>query len=206
MVRINLLPHREERRKQRQKAFYSLLILGGIIGALIVVAVGGVYAALNAKQDRRNTVIREENKRLDEKIKEIANLKQEIEALKARQQAVEDLQADRNQPVYLMDELVVQTPEGVFIKELKQEGQRVVLQGYAQSNERVSEYLRNLSNHSPWLQRPELIEIKADKLGKGRMEKRVYAFIINVGIKRPRDKVIAEQTNVSAATKPAGKK
>lgn len=202
MVKINLLPHREERRRQRQKAFYSLLVLGAIAGAFIVVAVGGFFAALNAKQERRNTVVRAENQRLDKKIKEIATLTQEINALKARQQAVEDLQADRNQPVYLMGELVIQTPEGIYLKGLRQDVQRVVLDGYAQSNERVSEYLRNLSNNSPWLQRPELIEIKAERLGKGSRARRVYSFMINVGIKRPRDKVKLAAT----ATKSAGKK
>ena len=194
MTKINLLPHREEKRKQREKAFYALLVLGAIIGVFAIVVVGGVLEALIARQEQRNTVLRQENQRLDVRIREIATLKQEIDSLKARQQAVEDLQADRNQPVYLMDELVLQTPEGIYLKSLKplkDQAQRVVLNGYAQSNERVSEYLRNLSNNSPWLERPDLIEIKSVTLGQGRDRKEIFNFTISVGIKRPRDKETA---------------
>lgn len=187
MIRINLLPHREERRKQRQKDFVALLLLSGILGALIVIAVGAYFSGQLSDQQQRNTFIKAENTRLDGEIKEVANLKQEIEALKARQQAVEDLQSDRNQPVYLMDELAQQVPEGVYLKSFKQDGQRVLLNGYAQSNERVSELLRNLGNHSPWLERPDLIEIRSTGIGAGKDAKKVFEFTINAGIKRPRD-------------------
>jgi type IV pilus assembly protein PilN len=187
MVKINLLPHREERRKQRKKEFGVMLLLSAVVGALIVLAVGGYFSAKLSSQEQRNAYIKAENARLDVQIKEVADLKQEIEALKARQQAVEDLQADRNQPVYLMDELVQQVPEGVYLKSFKQDGQRVALNGYAQSNERVSELLRNLGNNSPWLERPDLIQIKSVNLGQGKDAKRVFEFDINVGIKRPRD-------------------
>ena len=186
MIRINLLPHREERRKQRKNAFIAMLAVAAVIGGLIVLLVGMVIANRISAQTERNTYIKAENAKLDNEIKEIATLKAEIEALKARQQAVEDLQSDRNQPVYLMDELVKQVPEGVYLRAFKQEGQRVVLNGYAQSNERVSELLRNLSNNSPWLERPDLIEIKLAPVGKD--TKRVFDFTVNVGIKRPRDK------------------
>lgn len=187
MIRINLLPHREEKRKQRKKEFFALLILSAVVGALIVIAVGAFFASQLSDQEQRNTFIRSENMRLDGEIKEVANLKREIEALKARQQAVEDLQADRNQPVYLMDELAQQVPEGVYLRSFKQDGQRVLLNGYAQSNERVSELLRNLGNHSPWLERPDLIEIRSIAIGQGKDAKRVFEFTINAGIKRPRD-------------------
>lgn len=186
MIRINLLPHREERRKQRKNAFIAMLAVAAVIGGLIVLLVGMVIANKISAQTERNAFIKTENAKLDNEIKEIATLKAEIEALKARQQAVEDLQSDRNQPVYLMDELVKQVPEGVYLRAFKQEGQRVVLNGYAQSNERVSELLRNLSNNSPWLERPDLIEIKVAPVGKD--AKRVFDFTVNVGIKRPRDK------------------
>ena len=188
MIRINLLPHREERRKQRKNAFIAMLAVSAVIGGLIVLLVGIVIANKISAQTQRNAFIKAENVKLDNEIKEIATLKAEIEALKARQQAVEDLQGDRNQPVYLMDELVKQVPEGTYLRAFKQDGQRVVLSGYAQSNERVSELLRNLSNNSPWLERPELIEIKATTLGQSKDAKRVFDFTINVGIKRPRDK------------------
>lgn len=187
MVKINLLPHREEKRKQRKAAFVALLGSAALIGGLIVLAGGGVIAAQISAQTERNDFIKAENAKLDVQIKEIATLRQEIEALKARQQAVEDLQSDRNQPVYLMDELVKQVPEGVYLKSFKQEGQRVALNGYAQSNERVSELLRNVSNNSQWLERPDLIEIRSTGIGSGRDAKKVFDFTVNVGIKRPRD-------------------
>jgi type IV pilus assembly protein PilN len=201
MIRINLLPHREERRKQRQKDFVALLLLSGILGALIVIAVGAYFSSQLSDQQQRNTFIKAENTRLDGEIKEVANLKQEIEALKARQQAVEDLQSDRNQPVYLMDELAQQVPEGVYLKSFKQDGQRVLLNGYAQSNERVSELLRNLGNHSPWLERPDLIEIRSTGIGAGKDAKKVFEFTINAGIKRPRDQDSAAVA-APAAVKP----
>lgn len=196
MIRINLLPHREEKRKQRRIAFMRLLALSAMAGFSIVVAIGGFVATQIANQEQRNNFIKAENTKLDAQIKEISTLKQEIEALKARQQAVEDLQSDRNQPVYLLDELVKQVPEGVYLRTLKQDNQRVAISGYAQSNERVSELLRNLSNNSPWLERPDLIEIRAANVGQGKDVKRVFDFTVNVGIKRPRD---ADQTTPSAA-------
>ena len=188
MIRINLLPHREEKRKQRRQAFFAMLALSALVGGIIVMIVAGVFASNIANQTARNTVIKKANAKLDEEIKEIASLRQEIDALKARQQAVEDLQSDRNQPVHLLDELVKQVPEGVYLRSFKQEAQRVVLNGYAQSNERVSELLRNLSNSSPWLQHPDLIEIRSTGIGQGKDAKKVFEFTINVGIKRESNK------------------
>lgn len=188
MIRINLLPHREEKRKQRKIAFLRLLALASAMGLAIAVAYATFIGAKIANQNQRNSFIKAENVKLDAEIKEIATLKQEIEALQARQQAVEDLQSDRNQPVYLMDELVKQVPEGIYLRAFKQDNQRVAMSGYAQSNERVSELLRNLSNNSPWLERPDLIEIRLTNLGQGRDAKKVFDFTVNVGIKRPREK------------------
>jgi type IV pilus assembly protein PilN len=202
MIRINLLPHREEKRKQRKAAFLQMLVLSAVAGAAIVVAAAGFFATKIANQNQRNEFIKAENTRLDGQIKEIATLKQEIDALKARQQAVEDLQSDRNQPVYLMDELVKQVPEGIYLSSFKQDNQRVVLNGHAQSNERVSELLRNLSNNSPWLERPDLVEIRSTGIGQGRDAKKVFDFTVNVGIKRPRDK---DQPAPGAASAPAKK-
>jgi type IV pilus assembly protein PilN len=187
MVKINLLPHREARRKERKTAFVAMLIAAVFAGGLLVLLVGGVIATRIADQNERNAFIKDENAKLDVQIKEIATLKQEIEALKARQQAVEDLQSDRNQPVFLMDELVKQVPEGIYLRSFKQSGQRVALNGYAQSNERVSELLRNLGNASPWLERPDLVEIRAATIGQGKDVRKVFEFTVNVGIKRPRD-------------------
>jgi type IV pilus assembly protein PilN len=206
MVRINLLPHREARRKERKTAFFAMLILSAFAGAVLVLAVGGIISARISGQTERNAFIQAENDRLDVQIREIASLKQEIEGLKARQQAVEDLQSDRNQPVYLMDELVRQVPEGIYLKGFKQTGQKVQLNGYAQSNERVSELLRNLGNASPWLEHPELIEIKAATVGQGKEARRVFEFSMNVGIRRQRDREAAPAAaNTVAAAAAPGK-
>jgi type IV pilus assembly protein PilN len=188
MVRINLLPHREEKRKQRKAAFVALMVLSALAGTGIVLLVGGYNARAIAVQEQRNAVLKTAIDALDVKIARIATLKGEIEALKARQQAVEDLQGDRNQPVYLLDELVRQTPEGVYLKGFRQDGQRVAIDGYAQSQERVSELLRNLSSASPWLERPDLIEVKAGLIGQAKNPRKVVEFSLVVGIKRPRDK------------------
>jgi type IV pilus assembly protein PilN len=203
MIRINLLPHREARRKERKNAFFAMLTLSLVLGSVVVLAVAGFIGHKISNQTERNEFIKTENKRLDAQIAEIATLKQEIEALKARQQAVEDLQSDRNQPVYLMDELVNQVPEGIYLKSFKQAGQRVVLNGHAQSNERVSELLRNLSNNSPWLERPDLIEIRSTGTGQGRDAKKVFEFTVNVGIKRPRDAEAAAATLAQTAAAPS---
>jgi type IV pilus assembly protein PilN len=187
MIRINLLPHREEKRKQKKSAFFALLALGAILGVGVVLLVGGYNARSISIQNARNQVLKQAIVGLDKQIAEIATLKQEIEALKARQQAVEDLQGDRNQPVYLLDELVRQTPPGVYLKSFKQEGQKVAVIGYAQSQERVSELLRNLAGVSPWLERPDLIEVKSTGLGQGKTTRKVVEFNLQVYIKRPRE-------------------
>ncbi|MFD2365449.1 PilN domain-containing protein [Pseudoduganella sp. GCM10020061] len=189
MIRINLLPHREARRKQKQAAFVALLAAGGVLGLAIVLLVGAYNASRVSIQEERNRVLVEANAELDKKIAEIETLMQEIEGLKARQQAVEDLQGDRNQPVYLLDELVRQTPDGVYLKNFRQDGQRVVMTGVAQSQERVAELLRNLSSGSPWLERPDLSEVKAiDLPGGAKAGRKVVEFTLAVAVKRPRDK------------------
>jgi type IV pilus assembly protein PilN len=188
MIRINLLPHREAKRKQKRAAFAALLALGGLLGAAMVLMVGGYNASVIATQNQRNEVLKQANAELDKKISKIANLKAEIEALKARQQAVEDLQGDRNQPVYLLDELVRQTPEGVYLKSFKQDGQKVLLSGVAQSQERVAELLRNLSGNSSWLERPDLTEVRAAALAQSKTGRKVVEFTLSVFIKRAREK------------------
>ena len=206
MIRINLLPHREEKRKQRKAAFIALLVLSGVIGAGIVLMVGVYNARAIAVQEQRNAVLQTAIAALDVKIALIATLKQEINALKARQQAVEDLQGDRNQPVYLLDELVRQTPEGVYLKGFRQDGQRVAVDGYAQSQERVSELLRNLSSASPWLERPDLIEVKAGTIGQAKNPRKVVEFSLVVNIKRPRDKDGESREDDGKAGTPAAAK
>lgn len=202
MIRINLLPHREAKRKQNKNAFYRLLVLSGVFGAAVVFAVAAFIETKIAEQDQRNTFFKAENKKLDEQIVEIGTLEEDIKALKARQAAVEDLQSDRNQPVYLLDELVKQVPEGIFLRNFKQEGQKVTMAGVAQSNERVSELLHNFSNNSQWLERPELGESRAATIGQGRDAKKVFEFTMTVGVRRLRDR---ENAAAASATDKAGK-
>ena len=198
MVRINLLPHRAEKRAQRRRDFYVLIGLAFGAAVVVAIAVAFVINGYIGVQTDRNDFIKAENKKLDEQIKEIASLRQELEGLRARQQAVEDLQADRNLPVHLLDELVKQVPEGVYLQTLKQDNLRVQLAGLAQSNERVSELLRNVGNNSSWIGTPELVEIKSVTLG--REAKRLFQFTMNIALNRPRD----SKTAPPGPGKPAG--
>lgn len=198
MIRINLLPHREAKRKQKQAAFVALMALGGVLGAIVVMLVGAYNASQISVQEQRNDVLKKASAELDKKIGEITNLKEEIAALQARQQAVEDLQGDRNQPVHLLDELVRQTPEGVHLKSVKQNGQRVILTGNAQSQERVAELLRNLSSGSPWLYSPDLTEVRAINLAQGKASRKVVEFTLGVSIKRARLSDEGEQAEEGA--------
>ena len=202
MIRINLLPHREAKRKQKQAAFVALMALGGLAGVALVLMIGAYNASRIATQNERNSVLQNANAELDKKISKIASLKSEIEALKARQQAVEDLQGDRNQPVYLLDELVRQTPDGVYLKSFKQEGQKVLLIGYAQSQERVAELLRNLSGNSPWLERPDLTEVRAVPLAQSKTGRKVVEFTLGVAIKRARQSDDDGKNGKPSAAKP----
>src|SRR5271166_3701753 len=154
-IRVNLLPHREARRKRQKNAFYFLTGLSVVAGATLVLLVWSVLEGYLGNQRERNELITHENAKLDIQIKEIASLRQEIDALRARQKAVEDLQSDRNQPVYLFDELTRLTPEGIYLRSVKQDERRVSISGWAASNERVSEYLRNLQNNGRYVDRPE---------------------------------------------------
>ena len=188
MILVNLLPHREAARKRKRELFFIALGIAAVVGGLICGGVYSWYQAQIAGQQSKNTVLKNEITRLDGKIKDIATLQQEIAALRARQTAVEDLQGNRNLPVYLLDELVRQLPDGVYITSMKQENQVVQLAGVAQSNERVSELLRNLGNNSPWLSKPELIEITAGSIAlTPRDQRRVSNFTMRVSLKRAID-------------------
>lgn len=204
MILINLLPHREARRQERKRAFFSALGLAGVVGVGIVILWFGVLQQLTSAQESRNRFLAEEIKKLEEQIKDVATLRAEIEALKARQKAVEDLQTDRNVPVYLLDELVKQTPEGIYLTSVKQNGNIVTVGGRSQTNERVSEMLRNTAYNSPWLERPELVEIKAAVPGKDRDQRRLFDFSMRVSIKRPQAPGgAASAASAPAAVKPA---
>lgn len=203
MILVNLLPHREAARKRRREAFFVALGMAALVGGLICGAVYSWYQAQISGQQGRNTFLKSEITRLESQIKEIAGLQQEIAALRARQNAVEELQGNRNLPVYLLDELVRQLPDGVYLTTMKQDNQTVMLTGVAQSNERVSELLRNLSNNSPWLTRPELIEITGKALTlSARDQRRVSNFSMRVALKRATDVQKAATSAGPAAGKP----
>lgn len=199
MILINLLPHREERRRQRKRAFF-IGIAAAAVGGLIVVGLWySVLQQMTSAQMSRNDFLKAEIARLDAQIRDIANLRAEIDALKARQAAVENLQTDRNLPVYLMDELVRQTPEGVYLTAIRQTNQVIAINGVAQTNERVSEFLRNTLYNSPWLERPELVEIKAiTTTGPSKEQRRLFEFSMRVTLKRPQ-----AQAPTGAASAPA---
>jgi len=180
VILINLLPHREAKRRQRKRAFFVSLGLFAVAGAVAAGVWYSVLEELKSNQDGRNEFLKHEIATLDAQIKDIATLRAEIDALKARQKAVEDLQTDRNTPVHLLNELVKQTPEGIYLTAIKQTGQVVLVNGIAQTNERVSEYLRNTLYNSTWLERPELIEIKATTQGTHRL----FEFSMRVTLKR----------------------
>jgi type IV pilus assembly protein PilN len=186
VILINLLPHREERRKRRKAAFFTGLGASALAGVLIAGVWYSVLQQMTSHQQERNLFLSNEIKRLEAQIKDIATLRAEIDALKARQKAVEDLQTDRNIPVYLLNELVKQTPEGVYLTAIKQTDQVVAVNGVAQTNERVSEFLRNTLYNSQWLERPELVEIKVAQLAPNQREqRRLYDFSMRVTLKRP---------------------
>jgi type IV pilus assembly protein PilN len=158
-----------------------------VSGAVIVLVWHTAVQAQIDSQEEHNQFLSSEIKRLDAQIADVATLKAEIEALKARQKAVEDLQADRNMPVYLLNELVKQTPEGVYLTSVKQGGQQVAITGVAQTNERISEFLRNTASNSPWLERPILVEIRAQtmQVAGSKDQRRMFAFVMGVTLKRP---------------------
>lgn len=186
MILINLLPHREAARKRRRETFYASLGASAVAGALVAGGIFLWYAALISEQQNRNSVLTSEIKKLDTQIKDIASLQEEIAALRARQQAVEDLQANRNMPVHLLNDMVRLLPDGVYLSSLTQAGDIVTLGGVAQSNERVSELLRNLAAGSPWITKPELIEIVAATVTLPPKEtRRVYNYKMTIKLVRP---------------------
>ena len=178
-VRVNLLPHREERRKRQRQHFFVLAGGTAIIGLLLVVAMHTFYQRKLDTQADRNAFLKGEIAKLDQEIAEIDSLKAEIAALLARKQVIETLQRDRAQTVHLLDELVRQMPEGVYVKSVTQKGLRIDILGYAQSNARVSTLMRNIDS-SPWLEKPVLIQVNAASVDK----KRVSEFSMFLFLKR----------------------
>lgn len=197
MILINLLPHREATRKRRKEAFQATMVLSALVGLLIIGGVYWWYQMMIEAQQAKNSMLRKEITVLESQIKEIAGLEDEITALRARQKAVEDLQSDRNLPVHMLNELVAQLPDGVYITSIKQEGLAVTMQGTAQSNERVSEMLRNLSEGTPWISKPELVEIVAKTVAvTPKDQRRAAAFNLRFQLTRAS---VAEKSLSTAA-------
>ena len=200
MILINLLPHREAARKRRRDLFNVGLGISALVGGLLAGIVFLWYQSQIVRQQSKNEVLQTEIRRFDGQIKDIAGLETEIAALRARQQAVEDLQADRNLPVHLLTELVRQVPDGIYIASMRQDNQSVTLQGVAQSNERVSEFLRNLGNNTPWFSKPELVEIVAGSVAlAARDQRRVANFTIRVHLTRASEAEKARAAGSAAA-------
>lgn len=203
MMRINLLPHREMRREHLRKDFLRVVLLTALVGAGLVALVAvGIETRISAQQDR-NAFIERENRELDGQIREIAQLRQEIESLRARQLAVENLQRERTLPVHLLDDLVRHTPDGVYFRQLRQTERRIVLVGMAESNERISQVLGAIARETPHLERPELIEIKSVPLSKPQKDKpgrRAFEFSVNSTLKS----IGPEEPQAGAAPRPPG--
>jgi type IV pilus assembly protein PilN len=184
MIRVNLLAHREERRKASRRQLGVLAAGFAILGLAIAAAVHGVIAGYVSAQNERNAFLKAENAKLDKQIAEIQKLRDEIRALLSRKQIIETLQSDRSRTVDLLEQLVRQTPDGVYLKTVKQDGLKVHLTGYAQSNARVSTFMRNLqssalADNTPTS--PQLVEIKAVEVNKRRLSE----FNMNFTIRRP---------------------
>jgi type IV pilus assembly protein PilN len=196
-VRINLLPHRAQKRAARQRQFISLAVSLAVLALAAVALVHGILAAQIENQRDRNKFLKTEIAKLDEQIKEIDRLRDQIQAVLARKQVVETLQANRSEAVHLLDQLVRQLPDGIYLRSVKQVGPKVTVSGYAQSNARVSTLMRNLEA-SPWLGNPELVEIKLVPAPGTPKERQltINEFVLNFYIKR------AAATDVSAAPAP----
>ncbi len=219
MILINLLPHREAARKRRRDVFNVSLAASAIFGGLIAGAVFLWYQAAISVQQGTNLTLETEIKKLENQIKEISGLEGEIAGLRARQQAVEDLQSDRNLPVHLLTEIVNQLPDGVFVTKMVQQDQSVTINGVAQSQERVSELLRNLASNTPWFTKPELVEIVTGTVTLApKDQRRVSNFTIRIRLVRASEAEKAtakpnaaasaalERAAASTSVRPAGEK
>jgi len=182
MIRINLLPHREQKRQARQRQFVSLAIGLAILGAAAVLLVHVAFGWQIESQESRNSLLKTEIAKLDTQIKEIDKLRDQTQALLARKQIVETLQSNRTEAVHLLDQMVRQLPDGIYLKSLRQAGAKVTLVGYAQSSARVSTLMRNIEA-SPWLQNPELVEIKS-VVSPTSKDLRINEFTLNARLKQ----------------------
>ena len=201
MIRVNLLPHREEKRKARQKQFAILAGLAAAVGLVVAGLLWVVFDAQITNQQSRNKYLTDEIAKLDKQIDEIKRIREETASLLSKKQVVEGLQSNRSEPVYLLDQLLRQLPEGLYLKSIRQTGAKISVTGYAQSNARVSAFMRNIEA-SPYLGNPNLVEIKAVTINT----QRANEFILDFLIKRVKaDDGIGAPKSVGPA-KPAEKK
>lgn len=192
MIRINLLPHRAERRRARQVQFAALSLISVVLGVLLVGFVHVVISTQISYQERRNEYLRQETAVLDRQIAEIKKLREQTQSLLARKNVVENLQSTRSDVVHLFDQMLRILPDGVYLKTLKQTGNKINLVGYAQSNARISTLMRAIED-SPWLDSPALVEIHATVANGAR----VSEFALTFNLTR-------SQGATSAAAQPAG--
>ena len=197
MIRINLLPHRELRRKQQQKEFFIVLGVGVGLGATVWFATHTYLSGQLDEQNGRNTYLEQEIAALDKQIEEIKKVQEQTTALLQRKKIVESLQANRAETVYLLDQLVRQLPDGVYLKSVQQKGSKVAVNGFAQSNARVSTFMRNLES-SPYLEKPSLVEIHAitDK------STRLSEFSLSVSLTRAKDEPAGKKPVAAGAAIP----
>ncbi len=199
--RVNLLPHRQESRKRARQHFITVAGGTAIVGLALAFLVYQYYARQIEVQNDRNTFLASEIKKLDKDIADINELRNQIQTLLARKTIIETLQADRAQTVHLLDQMVRQMPDGVYLKSMRQAGLRVHIVGYAQSSARVSTLMRSFEA-SPWLEKPELVEVKAGSVDK----KRVSEFNMYVTQKRAALKEPAKDAKPAAAPGAPAKK
>jgi type IV pilus assembly protein PilN len=201
MIRVNLLPHRAEKRKARQLQFIVLSVISLVMG---VVLIGFVHAAISTQisyQERRNNYLTQEIAVLDKQIEEIKKLREQTQALLARKTVVENLQSTRSDVVHLLDQMLRILPDGVYLKSLKQTGYKISIVGYAQSSARVSTLMRSIED-SPWLDTPTLIEVHATTSANARLSE----FSLNFNLtKQTEPEVVAPAKTAPAAAGSVGK-
>ena len=196
MIRVNLLPHRAEKRRARQAQFVALGVVSLVLAALLV---GFVQVAISTQisyQERRNAYLKDETVILDKQIDEIKKLREQTQALLARKNVVEGLQSTRSDVVHLLDQMLRILPDGVYLKTLKQTGDKINLVGFSQSNARISTLMRAIED-SPWLDSPSLVEIHASGAGVGR----VSEFTMNFNLTKPKETVSTATENLVGAKK-----
>ncbi len=208
MAKINLLPWRAQVRKQREREFY-IMLGGAFVAGLLAVLLWVYWMDMRIdNQDARNNYLTQQSKELDGKLEEIKKLEQTKSALLTRKQIIEQVQANRSQMVHLFDEMVKTIPDGARLNSMKQGGDTLTLEGFAQSNASVASYMRNLDN-SPWLTHSDLQKTEAAKAGEKRDR---FSFGLTVKLTDPDTKAKAKaEAEAKAngaplpAAKPAGK-